>query len=163
MSAAPETDREKQSFAETALRLGGKSDEEVRPLPEIHDVPSYIEVRARRQIERYYEPKRQAMRRRARIVRAAQVVLGAISVALGLVAGLGATSLAPWIGVVGTVSGAVIAHSAAARYGFLELEYARTADELKRTITRYSIHEQDEESGLGAHRSYYPRRGAQVP
>ena len=30
MSAAPETDREKQSFAETALRLGGKSDEEVR-------------------------------------------------------------------------------------------------------------------------------------
>jgi hypothetical protein len=123
-----------------------KSDEEVRPLPDIHDVPSYIEVRARRQIERYYEPKRQAMRRRARIVRAAQVVLGAISVALGLVAGLGATSLAPWIGVVGTVSGAVIAHSAAARYGFLELEYARTADELKRTITRYSIHEQDEES-----------------
>jgi alkylation response protein AidB-like acyl-CoA dehydrogenase len=30
MSAAPETDRDKQSFAETALRLGGKSDEEVR-------------------------------------------------------------------------------------------------------------------------------------
>jgi alkylation response protein AidB-like acyl-CoA dehydrogenase len=30
MSAIPETDRDTQSFAETALRLGGKSDEEVR-------------------------------------------------------------------------------------------------------------------------------------
>src|SRR5918994_2574766 len=30
MSAVPETGREKQSFAEAALRLGGKSDEEVR-------------------------------------------------------------------------------------------------------------------------------------
>lgn len=30
MSAAPDTQREGQSFAETALRLGGKSDEEVR-------------------------------------------------------------------------------------------------------------------------------------
>ena len=30
MSAAPDTQRENQSFAETALRLGGKSDEEVR-------------------------------------------------------------------------------------------------------------------------------------
>jgi alkylation response protein AidB-like acyl-CoA dehydrogenase len=30
MSAAPDTDRDTQSFAETALRLGGKSEEEVR-------------------------------------------------------------------------------------------------------------------------------------
>ena len=30
MSAAPNTQRENQSFAETALRMGGKSDEEVR-------------------------------------------------------------------------------------------------------------------------------------
>lgn len=122
-----------------------RSDEEVRPLPQIHDVPSYIQVRARRQIEQYYEPKRQSMHRRARIVRTAQFVLGGISVTLGLVAGLGATGLAPWIGVVGTVTGAVIAHSAAARYSFLELEYARTGDELRRTITSYTIDPCDEE------------------
>src|SRR5204863_2892081 len=30
MTPAPETDRKQRSFAETALRLGGKSDEEVR-------------------------------------------------------------------------------------------------------------------------------------
>src|SRR5216683_4163324 len=30
MAVAPEADRDRQSFAETALRLGGKSDEEVR-------------------------------------------------------------------------------------------------------------------------------------
>ena len=61
-------------------------------------------------------------------------------------AALGATHVAPWIGVVGTVTGAVIAHSAAARYGFLEIEYARTADELRRIITRHSVEAASEEN-----------------
>jgi hypothetical protein len=54
--------------------------------------------------------------------------------------------------------------------GLVDLECARRrlneiGEELGRAADGASApgHEQDEESGLGAHRSYYPRRGAQVP
>ncbi len=135
----------KESSSGDLVRLLHRSDEESRPLPGIHDVPSYIELRAKRQVEGYYEPKRIVMRRRTQAVRAAQVVLGSIAVTFGVVAGTGETQFAPWIGVVGTVTGAIIAHSAAARYGFLELEYARTADELKRIITSYALNPASDE------------------
>ena len=44
MSVAPETDREKQSFAETALRLGGKSEEEARRMGAIDKADEQVEA-----------------------------------------------------------------------------------------------------------------------
>src|SRR5262245_13953554 len=43
MSAAPETDLEKQSFAETALRLGGKSEEEARRMGAMDKADEQVE------------------------------------------------------------------------------------------------------------------------
>src|SRR5215470_17191423 len=43
MSAAPETDREKQSFAEAALRLGGKSEEEARRMGAMDKADEQVE------------------------------------------------------------------------------------------------------------------------
>jgi alkylation response protein AidB-like acyl-CoA dehydrogenase len=43
MSVAPETDREKQSFAETALRMSGKSDEEVRRMGAMDKADEQVE------------------------------------------------------------------------------------------------------------------------
>lgn len=73
----------------------------------------------------------------ASLVRSVQLVLGMVAVALGAVAALHVTELGPWIGVLGTVSGAVIAHGAAARYDFLQLEYLRTAEQLRRLVADY--------------------------
>ena len=44
MSASPGTDSEKQSFAETALRLGGKSDEEVRRMGAVDRADEQVET-----------------------------------------------------------------------------------------------------------------------
>jgi alkylation response protein AidB-like acyl-CoA dehydrogenase len=44
MSAAPDTGHEKQSFAETALRLGGKSDEEARRLGAVDKADEQVET-----------------------------------------------------------------------------------------------------------------------
>src|SRR5215210_4229142 len=43
MSAAPGTDRDAQSFAETALRLGGKSEEEVRRMGAVDKADEQVE------------------------------------------------------------------------------------------------------------------------
>jgi hypothetical protein len=108
-----------------------------RPLPAVGDVASYIEQRVRLQANTYYLPQARQMGRRAGRVRMIQAMLSVGAVGLGALASAGHTSLAPWIGVIGTISGAVIAHSAAARYGFLQLEYHRTAAELGRLLDRY--------------------------
>src|SRR5262245_61850462 len=44
MSAAPDTEREKQSFAETALRLGGKSEEEARRMGAMDKADEQVET-----------------------------------------------------------------------------------------------------------------------
>src|SRR5262245_32081541 len=49
MSVAPETEREKQSFAETALRLSGKSEEEARRMGAMD--------KADEQVEKLYEER----------------------------------------------------------------------------------------------------------
>jgi hypothetical protein len=108
-----------------------------RPLPEVTDVPTYIEQRVERQIREYYRPRGLLMARRARIVRGVQAALAVGAVVLGVVASAGQTSVAPWVGVIGTISGSIIAHSAAARYVFLQIEYFRTAEQLERLLERH--------------------------
>jgi hypothetical protein len=115
------------------------SDHRARAVPAVHDVATYVDVRVAAQIHGYYLPRSVTMARRARQVRTAQTLLAVAAVVIGVLASLGRTSLAPWVGVIGTVSGAVIAHSAAARFGFLQLEYRRAAERLSRLVIEYRL------------------------
>jgi hypothetical protein len=113
------------------------SDRRPRELPPVTDVETYLAERVGRQVTEYYLPRGRGMAVRARNVRWIQAGLSVLAVTLGVVAAADTTAAAPWIGVIGTVSGAVIAHSAAGRYGFLQLEYFRTAAQLSRIVDRY--------------------------
>ncbi|WP_084960877.1 DUF4231 domain-containing protein [Thermoactinospora rubra] len=109
-----------------------------RPPPPVHDVPSYLEHRVGGQIDGYYRPKAREMRERLRVVRLAEVTLGAVGVVLAAAAAvLEIRGLSAWVGVVTTVSGAVLAHAAAERLAFQQIEYSRTADELEDLRVRH--------------------------
>jgi SMODS and SLOG-associating 2TM effector domain 1/Protein of unknown function (DUF4231) len=108
-----------------------------RDLPAVHDVDSYLAVRVRGQIADYYRPKEASVARRAGWFRRLQWVLGVTGAGLAALAGtLSTQAIAPWIGVLTTISAAVAAHAAAGRFEFQQLEYARTANELERLIAR---------------------------
>ena len=65
--------------------------------------------------------------------RGAELTLAAAAVVLAATAGsLGVKGAAAWVPVITTVSAALAAHVAAARYEFLLVEYARTAAQLER-------------------------------
>ncbi len=125
-----------QKGDDLAYRLR-QGDGRARPLPAVTGVASYLDVRVSQQIGSYYLRKGRQMARRAALVRQVQTGLAGAAVVLGVFASIGDTGISPWIGVIGTISGAVIAHSAAARYTFLQLEYFRTAEQLNRIIHRY--------------------------
>ena len=107
-----------------------------RPLPPVHDVDSYLDVRVRKsQLEGYYEPKARLMRQRLRLLKAVEVALALI--AAGLAATVAASPrVGAWAAVVTTAAGAVAAYIAAERYEFLWVEYSRTASELRRLLSR---------------------------
>lgn len=108
-----------------------------RPLPDVRDLPTYIRKRINQQIEEYYEPQSRAMGRRVTLVRRAETALALVGAALGAVAaGFGVGAVSMWIAVAATVSASVTAHGLAARYAYQELEYARTALELRSLIAR---------------------------
>ncbi|WP_436501093.1 DUF4231 domain-containing protein [Actinokineospora sp. HUAS TT18] len=111
-----------------------------RPLPAVHDLESYVELRVRAQARDYYRPKARALARTHRLLRAAETALAVAAAAL--VAG---ATVAPspgvvvWIGVMTTVAGALAAHAGAERYDYQVVEYTRTADKLERLIARQKI------------------------
>ncbi|HEY1158293.1 MAG TPA: DUF4231 domain-containing protein [Arthrobacter sp.] len=111
-----------------------------RPLPEVVDLDSYLQVRVRGQIDGYYRPRAVQMRGRLRLIRRAELSLGALAVVLG--AGSGAfhvQSAAAWVAVVSTVSASVTAYSTAGKYEYQELEFLRTADELERLLGDWQL------------------------
>ncbi|MGX4654262.1 DUF4231 domain-containing protein [Micromonospora sp. SCSIO 07396] len=115
-----------------------------RPLPPVTDLPSYLAGRVQRQVDGYYLPAaRQAGRAATRIGRAA-TALTVLAAVLSAVAGVfgDVLGLTAWVGVVATVTTALVGYGAAERYEQQHLEYARTADQLTRLrLTR--------EAGLG--------------
>jgi hypothetical protein len=108
-----------------------------RPLPEVTDLASYLRLRVGAQSDGYYRKNATILARKASRVRNVNTYLAILAAVLGVAASFGRVELAPWIGVVGTLTGAVIAHSAAARYSFLQLEYLRTAEHLDRIVQIY--------------------------
>lgn len=107
-----------------------------RPLPAVHDVDSYMDVRVRKsQLEGYYEPKARLLRQRLRQLKAIEVVLALVTAGLSASAAI-SPSVGAWAAVATTAGGVVAAYIAAERYEFLWIEYSRTAGELRRLLDR---------------------------
>lgn len=107
-----------------------------RPLPAVHDLDSYLDVRVRQsQLEGYYEPKARLLRQRLRAAKAVEVTLALVAAGLAAVAAI-SPNVGAWAAVVTTAGGAVAAYIAAERYEFLWIEYSRTASELRRLLER---------------------------
>ena len=107
-----------------------------RPLPEVHDVDSYLDVRvSRSQLAGYYEPKARQLRQWLRTAKIVEVVLALVAAGLAASTAV-APSVGAWAAVVTTAGGAVAAYVAAERYEFLWIEYSRTASELRRLVER---------------------------
>lgn len=111
-----------------------------RPLPEVADIDSYVQVRVRGQIDGYYRPRALRMRGRLRAVRRAELLLGGLAVLLGAWSGaFHVEGAAAWVAVVSTVSATVVAYATAAKYEYQELEFLRTADELERLLSQWRL------------------------
>jgi hypothetical protein len=107
-----------------------------RPLPEVHDMASYLDVRVRRgQLEDYYERKARLMRQRLRQMKIIEVTLALVAAALAALATVSA-DVSAWAAVITTAAGAVAAYAAAERFEYLWIEYSRTASELRRLLDR---------------------------
>jgi hypothetical protein len=107
-----------------------------RPLPDVHDVDSYMDVRVRQsQLAGYYEPKARQLRGRLRWAKAAEVTLALTAAVLAALAAVSA-NVGAWAAVATTGAGAVAAYIAAQRYEFLWIEFSRTASELRRLLDR---------------------------
>lgn len=106
-----------------------------RDLPAVHDLPTYFAVRVEGQRTDYYRARVRRIERRLGWFRAVGFVLGAAGAVLGGAAALLATSFAAWIAVVSTIAAAVAVHVSATRYEFQRIEFARTAEELRRIKT----------------------------
>ena len=107
-----------------------------RPLPTVHDVDSYMEIRVRQsQLEGYYEPKARLMRQQLQALKTAEVTLALVAAGLAALAAI-SPSVGAWAAVVTTAGGAMAAYIAAQRYEFLWIEYSRTASELRRLLDR---------------------------
>jgi hypothetical protein len=105
----------------------------LRPLPAVGDVEGYVAIRVNEQIYGYYRTQTRQLNERLRWLRGAEFTLAAAAVVVAATAGsLGVKGAAAWVPVITTVSAALAAHVAAARYEFLLVEYARTAAQLER-------------------------------
>ncbi|MEU8299050.1 DUF4231 domain-containing protein [Micromonospora sp. NPDC048909] len=105
-----------------------------RPLPAVSDVPSYLTHRLVGQVEGYYLPGARQMARRATRIRTATTALTAAGAVLSAVVGVlgDGLGLAAWVGVVATVTTALVGYGAAQQFEHQQIEYARTADQLSR-------------------------------
>lgn len=102
-----------------------------RALPQVSDGLSFFAKRVGPQIEGYYQPKAERIRRVLGRFRVVEVVLGLAGAALGGVTAVTGASAAAWIGVVATIGTALAAHVAAGRYEFQLIEFLRTAEQLR--------------------------------
>ncbi|MGW4298507.1 DUF4231 domain-containing protein [Streptomyces sp. NPDC004646] len=111
---------------------------EVRPLPPVVDVDSYVAHRLRRQIDTYYRPKAAWMQGRVERFGRVELAFGAVGALLAAAAGsFKIGGLAAWSGVIASVAIAVTAHSAAQRYTYHHLEFLRTAEELQQLLDQW--------------------------
>ncbi|BCJ64967.1 DUF4231 domain-containing protein [Polymorphospora rubra] len=109
-----------------------------RPLPDVHDVDSYVRIRVQAQIDGYYRFRAAGLRHRVNLLRRIELGLAMLGAVLAAIAGfVPAAGLTAWVGLITTISTAVVAHAAAERYEYQQIEFSRTADGLEDLLARY--------------------------
>jgi len=117
--------------------LGVKPDG--KPMPQIHDVDSYITLRVNDQIDNYYNKKAVLYENRVRHLRTVGTLLGISAVVLAAAAtAFQISGLTAWVPVVTTIGTSVAAYIAAARYDHLVIEFLRTAQRLDHLRSEHS-------------------------
>jgi hypothetical protein len=140
-SAYTGTDRDRQLRSRTRAIVGAVSDllphaagirPDLKPLPDVSGVDSYIAHRVDHQINHYYQPKAGRYQMVASRLRLAGEFLGGLAVLLGVAAGsFGAPRIVDWVPVVTTVAASLTAFIAASRYDHQIVEFLRTAQQLE--------------------------------
>ncbi|MET9214427.1 MULTISPECIES: DUF4231 domain-containing protein [unclassified Nocardia] len=101
----------------------------------------YVHDRVQAQIDDYYLPTAHRYSARAAGLRRAAIGLGlAATIVAAINTGVGAEAagrIAPWVAVMTTLSGSLLAYLAAKRYDFLVMTYLATADRLHRRLDRW--------------------------
>ncbi|MGF0318370.1 DUF4231 domain-containing protein [Nocardia fluminea] len=101
----------------------------------------YVRDRVRAQIDGYYLPAARRYSARATRLRRAAIGLGlAATIVAAINTGVGAEAsgrIAPWVAVMTTLSGSLLAYLAGKRYDFLVMTYLATADRLRRRLDRW--------------------------
>jgi hypothetical protein len=104
-----------------------------RPLPVVGNVDDYVTVRVGQQIRGYYRARASRLRTILGRLRGVELMLAVAAVVLAATAGtIGIKGAGQWVTVVTTISAALAAHMAAARYEYMLIEYSRTAAQLER-------------------------------
>jgi SMODS and SLOG-associating 2TM effector domain 1/Protein of unknown function (DUF4231) len=103
-----------------------------KPLPDIHDIDSYLQIRVQPQISTYYRPQAAKQQRRLSLFRGIEFALSMLAALLGAIAATARLDdVGVWVAVVTTVGAAITAHIAAARYEHLVISYLSTARQLR--------------------------------
>jgi hypothetical protein len=103
-----------------------------RPLPDVHDIDSYLRIRVRPQISEYYQPQAAKQQRRLSLFQGIEFTLSLLAALLGAVAAAARLDdVGVWVAVLTTVGAAITAHIAAARYEHLIISYLSTARQLR--------------------------------
>ncbi|MEV6660164.1 DUF4231 domain-containing protein [Nocardia fluminea] len=101
----------------------------------------YVRDRVGAQIDGYYLPAARRYSARATWLRRAAIGLGlAATIVAAINTGAGAETsgrIAPWVAVMTTLSGSLLAYLAGKRYDFLVMTYLATADRLRRRLDRW--------------------------
>jgi hypothetical protein len=101
-----------------------------RPLPDVHDIDSYKEKRAKQQAD-WHRGKIGKELQAARRIRYAELAATVIAALLGAIgAALGTKGLSVWVGVATTIGAALAAHLSATQHDRIAASYATTADQL---------------------------------
>jgi hypothetical protein len=103
-----------------------------KPLPDVHDVSSYLRRRVQPQIDDYYRPQAAKQQQRLSLFRGIEFTLSVLAALLGAIAAAAQLDgVGVWVAVVTTVGAAITAHIAAARYEHLVISYLSTARQLR--------------------------------
>jgi hypothetical protein len=137
-------DRERELLNQTNRLLGQVGDlagETVgmpnadKPLPDAHDIDSYLRIRVRPQINEYYQPQAAKQQQRLSLFSGIEFALSVVAALLGAIAAAARLNeVAVWVAVATTVGAAITAHIAAARYEHLVISYLSTARQLRSLV-----------------------------
>jgi hypothetical protein len=106
-----------------------------KPLPTVHDLPTYIDIRARAQAD-WHRRRIGKHQKAASRIRAAELTATAVAAVVSALTAAGIVDLAALIGAATTIAAAFAAHLAATRHDRIAGSYAVTAEQLDRLVTR---------------------------